>query len=240
MQSPIIQPKFYAHRTHAIGAIRCPGPAVMCGEFYREVPSQNRLESVLTSFRCYICGADFEFQRSLRYHEAKAHKFHRCSFTGCEQTFPHQKALALHERTFHHLFKCASCNTCVKGCALIPKHLCNHHGQSAPFVCICEDCGVFFLNAADHAHHLKQVHYAGRVPPGVILGARRTGSPPNLSSRPGFQLAKDTEVVDNDVISRFVESLLNDMTLNSDPTTPEAPSSRRFNARNVYQFDPVD
>ena len=192
------------------------------------------------AFRCYICGADFGFHRSLRYHEAQVHKFHRCSVPGCEQVFPHEKALALHERTFHHLFKCASCNTCVKGCALIPKHLCNHHGQSAPFVCICEHCGTFFLNAADHAHHLKQVHYTSHGIRKVILGGLKKSAPEMACGSTEKIRPHEVEMLDSEVISKFVESLLNDMTLNASPNTPDAPSSRRFSARNVYQFDPVD
>ena len=227
---------------------RFPGPYEVLrssGEIYREIRPMQLVESSCQSFQCYVCGTSFDTQCALRSHEAKVHQFHRCEHKTCNQVFPHESTLALHVKTFHRVFKCASCGAGVRGCALIPKHLCNHHAQSAPFVCICDLCNCFFLNPTDHSIHLMSAHFQHRcrekiiIRPraGVLFGSPRITRLPAAQAAPPCRLAP---VVDEHMLEAFIDKLLNQV--QADPENSSAAKMLRTPpaVRNVYQFDPID
>ncbi len=196
---------------------------------------QNQTQSledlaILPFFRCFVCGAAFSSRLKLRDHESIAHKMFRCSASDCCQSFMDLRTLTLHETAFHETFTCAACSCVVAGSGLIHKHLHEAHGQQVPFVCVCGECGVFFLNPSDHGRHRLEFHsrQTRRV---VRIGGIKNGHKYETD-------VNKTVSEEEKFLRNFVEQLLMDVP----PHTPETipPTSRDLCGRNLYQFDQVD
>lgn len=124
-------------------------------------------------------------------------QFH-CSAVHCREKFPRKQSLLLHETTFHHQIKCGVCSHVVTGSIQIPAHLRQTHSYTVPFVCICDECEMFFESPGRYSLHRTECHRS--VPASL-------SESPSVTEK-GFWTCCDSEASDVSMLAQLLNDLI--------------------------------